>query len=429
MRLLLSICLVSALLSCSPVRFLKKEFIATEKELKDHTGFMLYDLTSKKTLFEHQASTYFTPASNTKIFTFYTSLRILGDSIPALKYLASKDSLIVWGTGDPSFLYPEVYPNTKVYDFLKNPSKRLFVSSDHFNTTALGSGWSWDDYNDYYSAERSSFPVYGNLISIRNTLDDRLIFSPLYFSNKTVFANQSRKNMEVIRDVDSNQLTVYKGEKKRERKFNIPFRYSNDLLTEILADTLNKTVDEISMPISQQAKIIYSLPSDSLYKVMMQESDNFIAEQLLLMCAGVLSDTLKPEIAIKYAKEKLLVDLPDEPAWVDGSGLSRYNLFTPRTIVKLWEKIYETVPQERLFKLLAIGGKAGTIRNYYKGDPEPYIFGKTGSLSNNHCLSGYLITKKKRTLIFSFMSNNFVVPTGEVRKKMEKTLKFIHDKY
>jgi serine-type D-Ala-D-Ala carboxypeptidase/endopeptidase (penicillin-binding protein 4) len=428
MRFVGLIILLITIISCSPTRYIKKEIIATEKELKDHTGFMLYDVSSKKTLFEHQSGTYFTPASNTKIFTFYTSLQILGDSIPALKYVVKNDSLIVWGTGDPSFLYSEVYANSKVHDFLSDSTKRLFFSTNHFRTSAFGPGWSWDDYNDYYSPERSSFPVYGNLISIQNTLDDRLIFSPLYFSNQAVVANEKRKSMEIVRDVDSNQLTVYRGDQKRVKRFNIPFRYSNDLLTEILADTLDKTVEEISLPLTKEVKTLFSVPADSLYKVMMQESDNFIAEQLLLMCAGVLSDTLKPEIAIKYAKEKLLADLPDEPAWVDGSGLSRYNLFTPRTIVKLWEKIYGSVPRERLFNLLAIGGKAGTIKNYYKGT-EPYIFGKTGSLSNNHCLSGYLVTKKKRTLIFSFMSNNFVTPTSEVRKKMEKILKFVHERY
>jgi D-alanyl-D-alanine carboxypeptidase/D-alanyl-D-alanine-endopeptidase (penicillin-binding protein 4) len=428
MRLVISICFVWLIISCSPVRFLREEIAATEKELKDHTGFMLYDLAARKNVFEHQSSSYFTPASNTKIFTFYTSLKILGDSVPALRYVVKNDSLIVWGTGDPAFLYPEVYGNTRVYDFLSDSSKRLFFSTNHFRTSALGPGWSWDDYNDYYSAERSPFPVYGNLISIQSTFDERLIFSPLYFSTQLVFADEKRKNMEIIRDVDSNQLTVYRGEQKRERKFNIPFRYGNDVFGEVLADTLNKTVDEVSIRLPKEARTIYSIPTDSLYKVMMQESDNFIAEQLLLMCAGVLSDTLKPEIAIKYAKDKLINDLPDEVAWVDGSGLSRYNLFTPRTIIKLWEKIYRLVPQERLFKLLAIGGKAGTIKNYYKGD-EPYVFGKTGSLSNNHCLSGYVITKKKRTLIFSFMSNNFVSPTSEVRKKMEKILKFVHDKY
>jgi len=427
-KFVLAVGLFSSLISCSPVSFLKKEISLTEKELKDHTGFILYNPVSKKTIYEHQAGSYFTPASNTKIFTFYTSLQILKDSIPALKYVERNDSLIVWGTGDASFLYPEVYQNGRVYSFLSQPSKTLFFSGSNFRTTAFGPGWSWDDYNDYYSAERSSFPVYGNLIAAQSALDDRLVFSPVYFSSQVVMSPETKPTMEIIRDENSNQLTVYKGELKKEKKFNIPFQYGSDLLTELLADTLNKTVEEVNIPLPATASTLYSLPVDSLYRVMMQESDNFIAEQLLLACAGVLSDTLKPEIAIAYAKKNLLFDLPDEPVWVDGSGLSRYNLFTPRSIVRLWEKIYTLVPRERLFRLLAVGGQSGTIKNLYKAE-QPYIFGKTGSLSNNHCLSGYLVTKKGKTLIFSFMSNNFVTPTSEVRKRMEKILLEIRNRY
>ncbi len=418
----------SFFVSCSPVSFLKKEIALTEKELKDHTGFILYDPVSKKTIYEHQSGSYFTPASNTKIFTFYTSLQVLKDSVPALRYQVRSDSLIFWGAGDASFLYPEVNHTNKVVDFLSDSTKKLFFSGSNFNTTAFGPGWAWDDYNDYYSAERSPFPIYGNLMAAQSTLDDKLTFSPVYFSNQVVNSPVIKPVMAIIRDEDSNQLTVYKGEQKKEKKFNIPFQSGNDVFIELLADTLSKAVEEINFPLPADASILYSTPVDSLYKVMMQESDNFIAEQLLLACAGVLSDTLDSEIAIRYAKKNFLFDLPDEPIWVDGSGLSRYNLFTPRSIVKLWDKIYTLVPQEQLFKLLAVGGQSGTIKNLYKAE-KPYIFGKTGSLSNNHCLSGYLVTKKGKTLIFSFMSNNFVVPTKEVRARMEKILLEIRDRY
>src|SRR6478736_5201089 len=105
MRYSVSLLLLVITSSCSTVSFLKKEISAVETELKDHTGFMLYDPASKKTVYEHQSARYFTPASNTKIFTLYTSLNILGDSIPAFKYVIRNESLIMWGTRDASFLY------------------------------------------------------------------------------------------------------------------------------------------------------------------------------------------------------------------------------------------------------------------------------------------------------------------------------------
>jgi serine-type D-Ala-D-Ala carboxypeptidase/endopeptidase (penicillin-binding protein 4) len=108
--------------------------------------------------------------------------------------------------------------------------------------------------------------------------------------------------------------------------------------------------------------------------------------------------------------------------------LSRYNLFTPRSIVQLWEKIYQRIPRERLFALLATGGKSGTIKNWYYGK-EPYIFGKTGSLSNNHCLSGYLVTKKGKTLVFAFMNNNFTATVNDIRRNMENILRLIYESY
>ncbi|MEJ0054420.1 MAG: hypothetical protein WDN75_01450 [Bacteroidota bacterium] len=50
-------------------------------------------------------------------------------------------------------------------------------------------------------------------------------------------------------------------------------------------------------------------------------------------------------------------------------------------------------------------------------------------MSNNHILSGYLVTKQGQTFIFSWMNNNFTSSTGEVRGRMEALLKQIYEKY
>ncbi len=59
--------------------------------------------------------------------------------------------------------------------------------------------------------------------------------------------------------------------------------------------------------------------------------------------------------------------------WVDGSGLSRYNLFTPDTFIQLLREISRHASQERLFALLPAAGRSGTLRTMSTG-AQPYIF-------------------------------------------------------
>jgi serine-type D-Ala-D-Ala carboxypeptidase/endopeptidase (penicillin-binding protein 4) len=416
--------------SCSPAKRLglPASFKASEKKFQDHTGFMLYDVEKQKTIYDYNSDKYFTPASNTKIFTFYTCLRILGDSVPALKYVYRNDSLIVWGTGDPSFLNKFIFDNGRVYKFLFDAPAPLYFSSSNFHTTHFGPGWAWDDYNTTYSAERSPLPVYGNIFTVRKR---GAIFStePPLFEN-FFSIGERRKRYEVVREVNSNIVRFHPGlsSPKPEAEWDLPMHVDDDLILRLLSDTLKRPVGKCNVKMPPLASDYYGIPADSLYRVMIQDSDNFIAEQLLLVCSNVIRDSLRTETAIKYSIENYLDDLPDKPVWVDGSGLSRYNLFTPRSIVKLWHKIYELVPRQRLFPLLATGGKSGTVRNWYKAE-QPYIFGKTGTLSNNHSLSGYLVTKSGKTLIFCYMNNNYISTTNEIRTAMQQILNNIYQKY
>lgn len=429
MRLVYFILLLAAVSSCSPVSKgkLLKSVREAETASRGHTGFMLYDPVARKVIAEQHADRYFTPASNTKIFTMFASLKLLGDSIPALRYIVRGDSLIFWGTGDPSFLYRNVFDSGKTFAFLSQSPYRLFYSPANFHTTHFGPGWSWDDYNYTYSSERSSLPVYGNMYEVHK-LGSRLFTVPAYFQKFIEVSADSMDKATVTRSPFLNKLTYHPGAGNYTRKWNMPYVTDPSLVVQLLADTLRKSVRVVNEKPVREAGVLYSIHADSLYRVLMQDSDNFIAEQLLLLCAGVLSDSLKPEIALEYVKKNFLHDLPDEPVWVDGSGLSRYNQFTPRSVIAVWEKLFVMIPRERLFSLLAIGGRAGTIKNLYKAD-EPYIFGKTGTLSNVHCLSGYLVTKRGKVLLFAFMNNNFTVPTRDVRTRMEGILALIREHY
>lgn len=421
--------LLSGLLLCScaaPRAALKGHIRSMEETFQDFAGFMLYDPDRKKTLFEHNASRYFTPASNTKIFTLFAGLNILGDSVPGLRYATVGDSLIFTGTCDPSFLYEPVC-GSKVYAFLSHSAYDLYYTERNWNTTGFGPGWSWEDYDFYYSAMRSPFPVYGNTFETI-FLNGKIRTRPSYFEKFIVLNHDTAESSTLIRSPYSNEALFTPGRKDMIRDWTKPFITDASMVVQLLSDTLHRPVTWLHDPPVAEWKTLYSVPADSLYRVMMQDSDNFIAEQLLLMCSGVLRDTLDPNIAISYVKEELLNDLPDEPLWNDGSGLSRYNLFTPRSVVKLWEKLLGSVGRHRLFSILASGGVSGTLKNYYAAE-KPYIYGKTGTLSNVHCLSGYIVTKRGRTLIFSLMNTNYAVPTRHIRESMERMLEIVRDRY
>jgi D-alanyl-D-alanine carboxypeptidase/D-alanyl-D-alanine-endopeptidase (penicillin-binding protein 4) len=167
-------------------------------------------------------------------------------------------------------------------------------------------------------------------------------------------------------------------------------------------------------------------PLYPLLKEMMLESDNFIAEQLLFMVSDRLFQELDTERAIEYILKTHLSDLPDQPKWVDGSGLSRHNLFTPRSMMAVFEKLYLILPESQLYELLPTGGKTGTLKNSYQA-ATPYIFAKTGTMANNHSLIGLIKAKSGKVYGFTFMNSNYPHSASSVRKEMEKVLVMVRE--
>src|SRR5690606_16777887 len=327
---------------------------------------------------------------------------------------------------DPSFLYKPVC-DSRVYEFLSRSPYNLYYTEPNWKTAPFGPGWSWEDYDFYYSPMRSPFPIYGNTFEVVY-LNGRISAKPSYFQKFIVLSGATAETSSLVRSPYTNETRFTPGRHDRIRTWTKPFITDASMVAQLLSDTLHRPVTLIHHAPLTSWQTVYSVPADSLYRVMMQDSDNFIAEQLLLLCAGTLGDTLDPAITIDRVKESIVKDLPDEPLWNDGSGLSRYNLVTPRSLVMLWEKLLASVERQRLFSLLATGGVSGTLKNYYVAD-KPYVFGKTGTLSHVHCLSGYIVTRKGKTLIFSLMNTNYTVPTRRVREQMERLLEIIRDRY
>lgn len=422
-RIVLLILIISILHSCastgkSALRKVSRKTLTKSYFQNQFTGIMILDPEKQDVLFSINKDKYFTPASNTKLFTFYTALQFLPEQVPVVNYAYQGDTLVISGTGDPTQFHP-YFQDSTLYHFLKKHNGPIAIRHSYFADNPMGPGWAWDDYDQYYSAERSALPLYGNVVTLIN--DDSLKVYPSLFREKVIPTSFPKKR--------SQEANVFFYDPDRVDTLEIPFK-TDSTLTRILLEMAT------GRPLLQQSKLkttdkrtLSGIPTDSLLKRMMQESDNFLAEQLLLMVSSQLSDTLSTELARKYILSMSLSDLPQMPRWVDGSGLSRYNLFTPESMVHVLTKLYRQIPRERLFNLLAAGGQSGTLKKWFPGNPKPYIFAKSGTLGNNYNLSGYLITKKGKVLIFSFMNNHFRKPTSEVKKQMQAFLEGVRDHY
>lgn len=399
---------------CSPQAHVRRSIHDYARRHHHHTGFVLADAASGKILVDINGDRYFTPASNTKVLTLLASVSILGDTIPALQYRVTGDSLIFRGTGDPSFLNPFTWPGTAPLKMLQEFPGKLFLYPDKYNPQHYGPGWSWDDYDTYYQAERGSLPMYGHVIRARRQ-GDRPVVEPGIFTDSVQIIQNRPDGFRRRRE--SNRFFLDAGDSMRRI---VPFVTSVPLIKTLLEDTLKRPINIYSGSLTGDFRILKGVPADSLYKTMMQDSDNFIADQLLLMAGRTLTDSLDDAPAIDQTKRTYFHDLNAPPVWVDGSGLSRYNQFSPQTMVRAWSSIAARIPSARLYRL---------INRYPAGSAKPYVFAKTGTLSNNWCLSGFIETRSGRTLLFSSMNANFTVPARVIRAELEKTLQYIHEHF
>ena len=389
--------ILTSLFSCSRTRWNHSFHKSPLSKLA--SGILIQDLNTGKVIFSHQADQFFMPASNAKLATFLMAKSFLGDSIPSFAYLENRDTLFFWGTGDPTQLNPS-FKNTSLIDNLSKSTKVLVYCVPQKEIAPLGSGWSWDDYNDSYSAEISSLPLYGNLVgfSVKN---QNWEIAPRYF--KSAISGTHSFNY-VLRDRLKNEFTLptLKSEWKVQQ---VPFVTSATLTAKLLADTLKKDVVVQRKAMNPLAKIQYAGLLDSLYVPMLHESDNMIAEQLLLLIGAKYQWSGEAQDIISRLKKESNFEFLKAARWVDGSGLSRYNLFRPKDFIEILTALSQKVEPTKLHFLLPQSGRSGTLKSVKLKSDDHVIWAKSGSFSNTYDLSGFFQNSKGKTYVFSIMTN------------------------
>jgi D-alanyl-D-alanine carboxypeptidase/D-alanyl-D-alanine-endopeptidase (penicillin-binding protein 4) len=315
-------------------------------------------------------------------------------------------------------MMPDFNPHP-VHRFLNDEKYKVVVLDRALQTDAYGKGWTIDDMSENYMPQRSSFPIWGNRFTtewIKKYNPDSTFTYDLAAINSdlpeySIFKkyDTSLEKSSMFRRMGGNHVEVVLNGKENTIKLSVPFEtFGNKTAFHILKNALYHSptfIDHASFE-KKECKPLYSQPTDSVLKKMMYRSDNFIAEQILLMAADQALNELNEKKLIDTLLKNELKDLPQKPRWVDGSGLSRYNLFTPKDEVYMLDRMISEFGTTRMEKIFPTGGY-GTLKNMFNKESGK-IFAKTGSMGNVYCLSGWYYNKKNQPILFTVMINNHV---------------------
>ena len=337
---------------------------------------------------------YMTPASNVKILTVLGSI-YYGDSIPIINYIAYRDTLKISPTGYPLLSHPK-YRDKDLEKFLKK-FKYIEYHIPKIDLEKYGPGWAWDDYDNYYQAERSEMPIYGNVIqAVKKSNGDIEITPDTY---KIVFDFEQEN--QIHRSEIENNFSINPSLFEYGDTIYSPFITSRKNTISLLENALGKKV-EFKKEELKDYNVLNSDQVDYIYAAILKDSDNLISESIAANISFRLNDTISVDKGVELIKS-----LSKQIELFDGSGLSRYNLVTPKSIISSLHDIYNLIGFDRIKKIFP--------KNYIIQDKEDFVWGKTGTLKNNHNYSGYIITDKNRIYIFSIMINHFTNDLSKIK--------------
>jgi len=382
-------------------------WVSKNENLKNSiVSIAVKQLDKKKKISGININTFMTPASNTKILTVFGSIST-GDTIPSIKYRISSDTLRISPTGYPFIAHPK-YDDADLEKFIKSFSHIVYhkPSSD---IDRYGPAWAWDDFKYYFQAERSEMPIYGNVIQIVKLSDDSIKVSPDIFKMKL---NMEQKE-KVSRDDKENNFFINPSLIKVGDTIYHPFVTSRENTINLLKEFFKTSVSFDEEGINNY-KIWNSNVKAKIYSAVLKDSDNLVSESLAANISLRYNDTISVEKGLK----KILDNLDNNKIQLyDGSGLSRYNLIQPSSIVSSLEKIDYYYDFETIKEIFP--------NNYIITDIEAFVWGKTGTLKNNHNYSGYLTTDKGKKYVFSIMINHFTEDLSKIKSAIADFLIFL----
>ncbi|MBL9139505.1 MAG: D-alanyl-D-alanine carboxypeptidase/D-alanyl-D-alanine-endopeptidase [Verrucomicrobiales bacterium] len=436
-------------------------------------GLKVIDAGTGRVRFETNAHQLLKPASNAKLFTGALALDQLGPEFRFLtRFLPTgplsprgtlQGDLIVQGGGD--FTFSARFHHGDFNASLRRAVEaiaqagirsirgRLVLDDRLFRGAAYGTGWTWDDLQEYYGAEVNALSAEDNVVDVicvpparvdgairveiqpptrQLTFDTRELAvvaaggpASVEFqrlpgrSVVRLFGKLPVGGVPVTNAVSIPEPALFFGERLSAALEAAGIHVRGGIRhDEGAAD--RPAVRASSTRLAEFTTL--SPPLRDMLPQMMKPSQNMYA-QVLFLEAGrrLIGPTASPPSslealgigALRVFLDKIGV-ARDEVLFDEGSGLSRGSLVTPNALVGLLQAMEHHPEHEVFLDSLPVAGVDGTLRNRLKNTrAEGNLRGKTGTLRYVHTLAGVVTNQTGSRLIFAAMLNAYQPGTNQ----------------
>lgn len=351
---------------------------------KASIGIKVVAVETGEVIYAKNANKLHHPASTTKLFTAATALAKLGSDYQFATTLytdTTTDTQVVGnvylkGRADPVLQSDDIVElcDALVQIGVKTIQGDIVVDETYFDTVREGPGWMWDDK-----------PLRISALSIRNIEPDVKTSSRAIACGHLLKTTLTQKGIEVL----------------------------GKIISGTVPSDANRVATHLSPPLAD------------IIKLMNKPSDNWIAEMLFKTIGAEVKGVPGTWKKGREAVPEFLGEIMGEPPahrFVDGSGLSRYNLLNAELLTKLLFYMYHNFELMPEFMVsLPIAGVDGTLRNRMQGMyAEKTLRAKTGTLSGVSALAGYTTTADGEVLAFGILIGHYVGSAASARGIQDK---------
>ncbi|MBE9136647.1 D-alanyl-D-alanine carboxypeptidase/D-alanyl-D-alanine-endopeptidase [Nodosilinea sp. LEGE 07088] len=412
-------------------------------------------------LYNRNGDRLFTPASNIKLLTTAAAAHQLGGdyrlrtSVYGALNAEGGTALRVVGRGDPSFTTAQIENlGQQLAQAGVRQVSRLVLDDSYFPGFATNPTWEWEDAQWAYAAPVNSLILNRNSVTLQ--LAPTQVGSPLSLvwpqalpagplpvvnDSTTVATGTFAASVALWRpgDTPTVRITGQMAQGESPRRVNLAvlnpaqqFAAAFESVLRGQSISVGQTVvTPNSTPIADPE--LAAVESPSVAELMLlanRDSDNLYAEALfktLGVTAGgeVTEASQAGGEAVKAALTELGVNAT-ALRLRDGSGLSRHNLVSPDAFAATLQAMVSHPQGQVFYGSLAIAGQSGTLRNRLQGTAlEGRVQGKSGALTGNVSLSGYLQPPSYEPLVFSIIINHSDQHASVLRRKIDELLLLI----